>query len=62
MIEGVDSKIYTGNPDGFEELYQGEFVYLEYSSYEETENGYNVEFSILRKEDRNPNSKNKMRF
>ena len=62
VIEGVDSKIYTGNPSGFEEVYQGEFVYLEFSSYEETEDGYNVKFSILRKEDRNPNSKDKMIF
>ena len=36
VIEGVNSKIYTGDPSGFEELYQGEFVYLEFSSYEET--------------------------
>ena len=62
VIEGVDSKIYTGNPSGFEELYQGEFVYLEFSSYEETEDGYNVEFTILREEDRDPNSKDKMRL
>ena len=52
VIEGVDSKIYTGNPSGFEELHQGEFVYLEFSSYEETETGYNVEFTILTEEDR----------
>ena len=53
----MNSKIYTGNPSGFEELHQGEFVYLEFSSYEETEDGYKVEFTILREEDRSKNSK-----
>ena len=57
MIEGVNSKIYTGDPSGFEELYQGEFVYLEFSSYEETEDGYKVEFTILREEDTSINNK-----
>ena len=57
VIEGVNSKIYTGNPSGFGELHQGEFVYLEFSSYEETEDGYKVEFTILREEDRSKNSK-----
>lgn len=55
VIDGVDSKIYTGNPSGFEELHEGDFVYLEFSSYEETENGYNVEFTILKEEDRKKN-------
>lgn len=57
VIEGVNSKIYTGDPSGFEELYQGEFVYLEFSSYEETEDGYKVEFTILREEDTSINNK-----
>ena len=57
VIEGVNSKIYTGDPSGFEELYEGEFVYLEFSSYEETEDGYKVEFTILREEDTSPNNK-----
>ena len=56
VIEGVNSKIYTGDPSGFEELYQGEFVYLEFSSYEETDDGYKVEFTILEEEDRDPNN------
>ena len=49
-IEGVDKKIYTGDPSGFTRLDQGEFVYFEYRSYEETEDGYSVEFTILRKQ------------
>ena len=52
VIEGVDSKIYTGDPRGFEEFHQGDFVYLEFSDYEETEDGYNVKFTILEEEDR----------
>jgi len=57
VIEGVNSKIYTGDPKGFDGLYQGEFVYLEFSSYEEIEGGYKVEFTILREEDTSPNNK-----
>ena len=55
IIEGVgvsSKKIYMGNPSGFEEVYPGEFVYLEFSDYEETEGGYNVKFTILREENR----------
>ena len=51
-IEGIDSKIYTGDPSGFPKLNQGKFVYFEYISYEETEDGYSVEFTLLREQDR----------
>ena len=52
-IEGVDKKIYTGDPSGFTKLDQGEFVYFEYRLYEETEDGYSVEFTLLRKQAKN---------
>jgi len=52
-IDGVDSKIYTGDPSGFTKLNQGEFVYFEYISYEENDDGYNVEFTLLRKQAKN---------
>ncbi|RKM57747.1 hypothetical protein D6856_13915 [Butyrivibrio sp. XB500-5] len=55
-IEGVNSKKYIGDIGKFEKLDEGTFVYFEFSSYEETEEGINVEFTIFREQSRDPNS------
>ena len=57
-IEGDDSKRYTGDPGRFKDLYKGEFVYFEFYSNEENDEGYSVEFTKIRYQDRNFNGPN----
>ena len=59
-IDGVDSKVYTGDTseikDGykaaFESIKEGDFVLFVYTSKEETEDGYKVNYKSIEFEDK----------
>lgn len=56
-IEGVNDVLYVGGTELLGNLKVDDFVYFEYSTGEKKDNEYDVEFTILKYEDRDPNSK-----
>lgn len=56
-IEGVNDVLYVGSTELLGNLKVDDFVYFEYSTGEKKDNEYDVEFTILKYEDRDPNSK-----
>ncbi|MEE3494404.1 MAG: hypothetical protein VZR06_04535 [Butyrivibrio sp.] len=59
-IDGIDSKVYTGDTSGikdgykaaFEKIKEGDYVFFVYTSREETEDGYKVNYKSIEFEDK----------